>query len=62
MLVPAVFAAVAAAAPPCYTPLNPNFETLCFTTTSTVGNVSLREVGAGLDGVLVTGMSTPTNF
>ena len=52
----------AAPAPPCHTPLNPDFETLCFTTLTSAGNVSLRMVGAGLDGALVTGMSAATNF
>ena len=55
-------ARAASPSPPCHTPLNPSFETLCFTTTQTAGNVSVRVVGAGLDGVLLTGMSAPTNF
>jgi hypothetical protein len=53
---------LAPASPPCFTPLNPEFETLCFTTQSTSGNVSVRVVGAGVDGVLVTGMSSSSNF
>lgn len=56
------FVGAAPAKPPCYTPLNPDFETLCFSTTAVSGNISVRLVGAGVDGVLVTGMSTPTNF
>lgn len=54
--------ATAAPTPPCHTPLNPDYETLCFTTTQTKGNVSVRMIGAGLDGVLMTGMSAETNF
>lgn len=55
-------ASASAPSPPCYTPLNPNLETLCYTTSSTAGNVSVRIIGAGVDGVLVTGMSAETNF
>ena len=64
MLLRAVFLASVGGAPtpPCHTPLNPDLETLCYTTTSTAGNVSLRVIGAGVDGVLVTGMSAATNF
>ena len=51
-----------AVTPPCHTPLNPDLETLCYTTTTTAGNVTVRVIGAGVDGVLVTGMSSPTNF
>ena len=61
-LLAAAAAITSTTTPPCHTPLNPEFETLCFSTTSTVGNISVRVLGAGLDGVLVTGMSTPTNF
>ena len=50
------------AAPPCHTPLNPVCETLCYTTQATQGNVSVRTMAAGIDGVLVVGMSAPTNF
>ena len=57
-----VCAAAAAASPPCHTPLNPDLETLCFTTTTTEANISVRVIAAGIDGVLVTGMSAPTNF
>lgn len=55
-------AALSAPSPPCHTPLNPDLETLCYTTTTTAGNVSVRVIGAGLDGVLLTGMSPATNF
>ena len=55
-------AALAPSSPPCYTPLNPAYETLCFTTQTAAGNVSVRVVGDGLDGVLVTGMSANTSF
>ena len=48
--------------PPCYSPLNPAYETLCFTTQASAGNVSVRVIGAGVDGVLVTGMSANTSF
>ncbi len=58
----AAAAAAAAPAPPCYNPLNPNYETLCYSTTQTSGNISVRVIGAGVDGVLVTGMSAYTNF
>jgi hypothetical protein len=51
-----------AASPPCHSPLNPAYETLCYTTKAASGNVSVRVVGAGVDGVLVTGMSAPTTF
>jgi hypothetical protein len=50
------------AAPPCHSPLNPAYETLCYTTKAASGNVSVRVVGAGVDGWLVTGMSAPTVF
>ena len=53
---------LAPASPPCYTPLNPALETLCFSTQATSGNVSVRVVGAGVDGVLLTGMSANTTF
>jgi len=48
--------------PPCYTPLNSDLETLCFSTVEVSGNISVRVIGAGVDGVLVTGMSSSTNF
>ena len=37
------------AKPPCYTPLNPALETICYTTISTSGNFSLRTYGGGLN-------------
>ena len=58
----ALLATPAPPSPPCHTPLNPDFETLCYTTTTTAGNVTVRVIGAGVDGVLVTGMSAVTNF
>lgn len=54
--------ALAPASPPCYTPLNPAYETLCYTTAAAAGNVTVRVVGAGVDGVLLTGMSANTSF
>ena len=62
LLVAAAAAAAAPPAPPCYNPLNPDFETLCYSTTQTSGNVTIRVIGAGVDGVLATGMSAFTNF
>ena len=58
----ATLLSLAAAAPPCYNPLNPDFETMCYTTTTTAGNISVRVIGADIDGSLVTGMSAYTNF
>ena len=62
LLLPCAAALASAPSPPCHTPLNPAYETLCYTTQATAGNVSVRVVGAGVDGVLVTGMSANTTF
>ncbi len=65
LLCSALLAAAASAqapTPPCYNPLNSDLETLCYTTVTSSGNITVRSIGAGVDGVLVTGMSAPTNF
>lgn len=61
------FAAAAAVAPPapvppCYNPLNSAYETLCYTTTASSGNITIRDMGVGIDGALMTGMSAFTGF
>lgn len=48
--------------PPCFSPLNVDYETLCFNVTAESGNVTVRLIGAGLDGTLMTGMSANTTF
>ena len=48
--------------PPCYNPLNYNFETICYNTSLTSGNVTVRSIGVGLDAGLITGMSSATTF
>ena len=48
--------------PPCFNPLNPDFETLCYTVAKVAGNVTVRVVAQGVDGGLMTGMSAETDF
>ena len=50
------------AAPPCYNPLNADYETLCYTVAAQSGNVTIRDIGVGLNGTLLTGMSASTTF
>ena len=39
--------------PPCYSPLNPDFETLCYTTVAQEGAFSLRDYAQGVDAAVV---------
>ena len=48
--------------PPCFNPLNPDFEALCYSVTRVAGNVTVRTVAQGVDGALATGMSAATDF
>lgn len=48
--------------PPCYNPLNAQYETICYNISASSGNVTVRSVGVGLDATLVTGMSAATSF
>jgi hypothetical protein len=48
--------------PPCYNPLNPQLETICYNTSASAGNVTVRSMGVGLTASLITGMSAPTTF
>jgi hypothetical protein len=48
--------------PPCVNPLNPDYETICYSTLVTSGNVSVRLVGAGVDAAVINGFSDPTDF
>lgn len=54
-------ASVLAAQPPCHSPLNPAFETICSTTLLTDGNFSVRTYAKGLNVSLVSFTST-ANF
>ena len=53
----ALLAAAAAGAPPCTTPLNPAFETICYKTVATDGRFSIRDYAARLNVSLVTATS-----
>jgi hypothetical protein len=48
--------------PPCFNPLNPDYEALCYSVTRVVSNVTVRTVAQGVDGALATGMSAATDF
>lgn len=51
-----------APSPPCYSPLQPAYEAICYSTVAAAGNVSIRLVGATVDAALITGESPYTNF
>ena len=44
--------------PPCTSPLNPAFETICFTAVSSSGNYSVRDYASGVNVSLITTTST----
>jgi hypothetical protein len=51
----ACFAAVnSAPVPPCTSPLNPAFESICYTTVSSSGNYSVRDFASGVNVSLIT--------
>ena len=43
-----------APSPPCTTPLNPELETICYSTVTSAGNYSVRDFASGLNVSLVT--------
>jgi len=48
--------------PPCYNPLNYDYETICYNVTAISGNVTVRQMGVNVDAALMTGMSAATTF
>ena len=59
LLMACCFAALRSApVPPCTSPLNPAFETICFTAVSSSGNYSVRDYASGVNVSLITTTST----